>query len=284
MAVGIDLIERHIIPHLANEDDEHGEGYDQPHRPDCQVQLVAGDYPIHYEYFIGMDAGMDCNSCTKIVNILIKRIKHIYGDCKESVNLYSFVKQLYTVPKNIFLLTFRRVLRPMHRTWFMTQKEFAHLSTRIRGKLVALARKFSRAAGAGDEAEDIAQEALLTLWELAGKGYPVRDAEALAVRLTKNICVNHFRKRKVFFQPLEEGCRAGCAPATERLEEEDIERIRKQLYGKLSETQCTFLTLRNEHCLSLDEIAAFTGRPKNSIKVAISTARRQMLEELKKIQ
>ena len=172
----------------------------------------------------------------------------------------------------------------MHRTWFMTQKEFAHLSTRIRGKLVALARKFSRAAGTGDEAEDIAQEALLTLWELAGKGYPVRDAEALAVRLAKNICVNHFRKRKVFFQPLEEGCRAGCAPATGRLEEEDIERIRKQLYGKLSETQCTFLTLRNEHCLSLDEIAAVTGRPKNSIKVAISTARRQMLEELKKIQ
>jgi RNA polymerase sigma-70 factor (ECF subfamily) len=166
----------------------------------------------------------------------------------------------------------------------MTQQEFAHLSTRIRGKLVALARKFNRAAGTGDEAEDIAQEALVTLWELSGKGYPIRDVEALAVRLTKNICVNHYRKRKLQFQPLEEGYQAGYAPVTGQLEEEDIERIRKRLYGKLSETQRAFLTMRNDFCLSLDEIAAATGRPKNSIKVALSNARRQMLDELKKIQ
>lgn len=30
-----------------------------------------------------------------------------------------------------------------------------------------------------------------------------------------------------------------------------------------------------------DEIAATTGRPKNSIKVCLSTTRRQMMEELK---
>ena len=166
----------------------------------------------------------------------------------------------------------------------MTQQEFAHLSTRIRGKLVALARKFNRAAGTGDEAEDIAQEALVTLWELSGKGYPIRDVEALAVRLTKNICVNHYRKRRLFFRPLKEGYQAGYDPVTGQLEEEDIERIRKRLYGKLSETQRAYLTMRNDFCLSLDEIAAATGRPKNSIKVALSNARRQLIDELKKIQ
>ena len=61
----------------------------------------------------------------------------------------------------------------------MTKQEFGHISTRIRGKLVALARRFSRAAGTSDDAEDIAQEALVTLWELSEKGYPVRDAEVL---------------------------------------------------------------------------------------------------------
>lgn len=166
----------------------------------------------------------------------------------------------------------------------MTKQEFGQLSTRIRGKLVALARQFSRAAGIGDEAEDIAQEALVTLWELSEKGYPVRDAEALAVRLTKNICVNHFRKRKIFFRPLEEGVQAGSPPVAGRLEEEENQRIRKMLYGKLSETQRTFLAMRNEYDLSLDEIAAVTGRPKNSVKVSLSTARRQLLEELRKIQ
>ena len=166
----------------------------------------------------------------------------------------------------------------------MTKQEFGQLSTRIRGKLVALVRQFSRAAGIGDEAEDIAQEALVTLWELSEKGYPVRDAEALAVRLTKNICVNHFRKRKILFRPLEEGVQAGSPPVAGRLEEEENQRIRKILYGKLSETQRTFLAMRNEYGLSLDEIAAATGRPKNSVKVSLSTARRQLLEELRKIQ
>ncbi|MBQ5517241.1 MAG: serine/threonine protein kinase, partial [Bacteroidales bacterium] len=70
---------------------------------------------------------------------------------------------------------------------------------------------------------------------------------------------------------------------TGRLEDEENERIRKHLYGKLSETQRTFLAMRNEYDLSLDEIAAATGRPKNSVKSSLSSARRQLLEELKKI-
>ena len=166
----------------------------------------------------------------------------------------------------------------------MTKQEFGHISTRIRGKLVALARRFSRAAGTSDDAEDIAQEALVTLWELSEKGYPVRDAEALAVRITKNICVNHYRKRKIVFKPLEDGAHPADASASERMEDEENERIRKTLYGKLSETQRTFLKLRNEFNLSLDDIAAATGRPKNSVKASLSTARRQLLEEIRKIQ
>ena len=134
-----------------------------------------------------------------------------------------------------------------------------------------------------DEAEDVVQEALVTLWELVEKGYPVRDAEALAVRLTKNICVNHFRTRKIRFRPLEEAAQSGSAPTDSPLEAEENQRFRKCLYKKLSETQRTFLTMRSDYALSLDEIAAATGRPKNSIKVSLSTARRQMLEELKKM-
>lgn len=166
----------------------------------------------------------------------------------------------------------------------MTQQEFGQLSTRLRGKLEALARRFTLTAGIGDEPEDIVQEALVTLWELSEKGYPIQNAEALAVRLVKNRCVDHYRKRKVFFSPLEEGLQAGNPPVTGRLEDEENERIRKHLYGMLSETQRTFLAMRNEYDLSLDEIAAATGRPKNSIKSSLSSARRQLLEELKKIQ
>ena len=166
----------------------------------------------------------------------------------------------------------------------LTEQEFASLSARIRSKLTALARRFNRAAGIAGEAEDVAQEALITLWQLSEKGYPVRDAEALAVKITKNLCISRYRKQHLQFQTMTDAAVAGGESATAVADTADIETIRDTLYRRLTETQRTFLTLRNEYGLSLDEIAATTGRQKASIKVSISTARRQILEQLKKIQ
>lgn len=113
----------------------------------------------------------------------------------------------------------------------MTQEEFEILSGRIRPRLVTLARKFSSAVRMDGCAEDIAQEAIMSLWKLENEGYPIRDAEALSI---------------------------------------------------LSDTQRKYLHLRNEEGMSLDEISSLTGKPKNSIKSSISSARRAMLEIIKK--
>ena len=74
----------------------------------------------------------------------------------------------------------------------MEKDEFEILAKRVRSKLLALARDF--ALPSGIEADDVVQEALVSLWELAESGYPIKDAEAMAVRITKNICVGHYRK------------------------------------------------------------------------------------------
>ena len=72
----------------------------------------------------------------------------------------------------------------------MTRQEFDIFSESIRGKLLSVARRFSRSGEAGaDEAEDAVQEALTTLWRLYEDGYPVRDGEALAVKITKSASV-----------------------------------------------------------------------------------------------
>ena len=163
----------------------------------------------------------------------------------------------------------------------MTELEFAHLSKRIRGKLTALAQRFIRASGLEVEAEDIVQEVLIALWQLSQKGYPIRDAEALAVRITKNNCVDRYRKRHIRFEPVTDMPIAGDLRATAGTEQKDIETIRTILHRELSESQRQLLYLRNECGLTLDEIAKVTGRPKGSIKVAISTARKAMLDKLK---
>ena len=66
----------------------------------------------------------------------------------------------------------------------------------------ALARCFSRATDMAIDEEDIVQEALLAFWNLSEKGYPVRNTEALLVKITKNICVSHYRKRHLDTEPI----------------------------------------------------------------------------------
>ena len=165
----------------------------------------------------------------------------------------------------------------------MTEQEFAYLSDRIRGRLTALARRFNRASGMDIEAEDIVQDALVTLWQLAEKGYPVRDAEALAVKLTKTRCVERYRRQHIRFEPLSDQPVPGGFSATSDTDENDIRTIRGFVQRNLTDSQRNLLNLRNEQGLSLDEIAVATGRPKGSVKVALSTARKKMLEQWKKM-
>lgn len=174
------------------------------------------------------------------------------------------------------LMSWRKCSRDMTRT------EFEHISVLIRGRIVALARRFARAADLPDPAEDIAQETLEALWRLCEKGYPVRDSEALAVKIAKNICVMHYRRRRIVPDSIGGMDFEGGFPATERTDRDDIEAVRERLYATLSKTQRQYMEMRNGKGMSLDEISAATGRPKSSIKVTISAARRQLLEKLEK--
>ena len=165
----------------------------------------------------------------------------------------------------------------------MTEQEFAYLSDRIRDKLTRLALRFNKAAGLDVEAEDIVQDALVTLWQLAERGYPVRDAEALAVKITKTRCVERYRRQHLRFEPLSDQPVPGGFSATTDTDEMDFDTIRNIVQKDLTDSQRKLVALRNEQGMSLDEIAAATGRPKGSIKVVLSTARKKMMEQWKKM-
>ena len=165
----------------------------------------------------------------------------------------------------------------------MTEQEFIVLSDRIRGKLIALVRRFNRVVGRMGEAEDIVQDALVTLWQLSQKGYPIRDAEGLAVKITKARCVERYRRQHIRYEPIENQSFAGSDSAAAGAERMDIETIRGIVEKELTVSERELLTLRQGEGMSLDEIAAVTGRPKPSIKVSLSTARRKMMDKLKKM-
>ena len=161
----------------------------------------------------------------------------------------------------------------------MEKEEFEILSKKIRPNLLSLVRNF--ALPSGIEPDDIIQEALLNLWELVEQNYPIRNAEALGIKMTKNICVSYYRKAHLETQSLTHDNYVGGIEATVLTDTEDLKAIRKSIYGTLTMTQKEYLHLRNDEGMTLDEIAEATGKPKTSIKSTLSSARKQMLNLIK---
>lgn len=147
----------------------------------------------------------------------------------------------------------------------------------VRPKVLALARRFFRASGLAGDPEDVVQDVLVRLWEVRQSGKEIRNVEAWAVATARNCCVSLWRKsRKGFTLPLREEEMAGYTPTGSMEEKEAMETVKKALESIPAATRL-LLQLRAKG-LSLDEMAAVTGRPKGSLKSSISAARKQMLK------
>lgn len=164
----------------------------------------------------------------------------------------------------------------------MTRQEFEKLTVRIRSRLVLMAGRFVKDSGIGDDADDIVQESLLIFWRQTENGYEMQNPEALAVAITKKMCLAHLRGYKPMVQSIEGVEVDGGASASALTDEADLNTVKETLLALLTPTQRQYLHYRNEMGLSLDEIAEVTGSPKTSIKTTISAARRLMLEHLRK--
>ena len=164
----------------------------------------------------------------------------------------------------------------------MTRQEFEQLTLRIRSRLVAMASRFVKDSGLTDAPDDIVQESLLMLWNQTDNGYEILNPEALAVTITKKVCLAHLRAGRAVLQSIDGMDVAGGSSASALTDETDINTVKESLLALLTPSQRRYLYLRNEMGLSLDEIEEATGCPKTSIKTTLSAARRLMLEHIKK--
>ena len=149
----------------------------------------------------------------------------------------------------------------------------------LRPKVLSLTARFFRASGMQGDPEDIVQDVLLRLWTALRDGQAIRNPEAWAVTATKNACVSALRKshnNKLY--PLFESL-PDSSGASERMEEAEASVRINKLLEQLPVKTRQLLKLRGSG-MSLDEIAAATGRPKGSIKSSISAARKVLLKTL----
>ena len=160
----------------------------------------------------------------------------------------------------------------------MTRKEFEIIILRLRPLMVKVGRDFF---GNQMDAEDVAQEALLRLWNYCERLSADRNLEALAVKVAKNVCVDLYKNRNTYEDEITSDI---ASPPSQSA---DAELHAKEVQQEINEAmerlnQRDLLKARQLEGKSAEEISEQTGIPKSSVKSMISMARKKLKTDLQK--
>ena len=151
----------------------------------------------------------------------------------------------------------------------MTQEEFKEEAQRLRPRLMLTARRYL----GDDDAEDTVQDALLRLWQMVGELRQPLDA--LALRLTRNLCIDQVRRRKPTVMLTDSD------GTDETGDDERIERM-MAVVSTLPDLQQIVLRLRHLEGMEMNEIADLTGSSEVAIRKALSRARQAVRQKYMK--
>lgn len=159
----------------------------------------------------------------------------------------------------------------------MKAEMFTSIVSRLRPRLLALASQFDADS---DAAEDAVQEALMRLWTAREGLKEATDAERLAVRLTKHACIDAYRKRQqqrtVTLKDVE------TTATADNVLEAELQRALEQAVAALPPAERRMWNMFAEAQMDSAQIAAATGIGIRSVSSMLSTARRHIVESLKK--
>ena len=148
-----------------------------------------------------------------------------------------------------------------------------------------LYRMAYRLMNSREEAEDIVQEVYVKLWGMRNELGKYTSIEALCIRITRNLCLDHLRRRKVNHDAMKaEQYKVNNHPEmpSESLEKKEDTELVHTLIAALPEPQRSLIHLRHLEGKEYEEIAEMVNMNVNAIRVSISRARKQMREMLEK--
>ena len=158
----------------------------------------------------------------------------------------------------------------------MTEKEFEQTAQRMRPRLIKVGRSFF---GSEALAEDAAQEALIRLWLLRDRVDNVGYAEALLVRMMKNVCITLWRERQHQMVSMDGHT---LTTVVEPMAEDENGRMLQLAISRLTPSERQLFLMRQDLGMDIPQIAATTGILPRSVSVIISNARKNIIEQLKK--
>ena len=160
----------------------------------------------------------------------------------------------------------------------MDRSAFERMARTWREKAFSVSRHY----GAGrEEAEDIAQDVMLRLWQMHDELERYDSVEALAALMARHLLRNHQRRREP--ETLDEAIVVSINTSPHDILEikEDDEWLTARLQ-QLPTTQRTLLYLRQVERRSHEEIARLLGIEITSVSTLLARARRTLLEEIKR--
>ena len=158
----------------------------------------------------------------------------------------------------------------------MNKSAFEHQVSSWRMKAV----KVCRSCGANnEEAEDIAQEVMLRLWQMHEELDKYRSVEAIVTLAARHLLRDHQRRRTT--ETLDEAIVTSISNSPqETLEMKEDEEWLTEKLQQLPTTQRTLIYMRQVERRSHEEIACLLGIEKTSVSTLLARARRTLLEEI----
>ncbi len=134
-----------------------------------------------------------------------------------------------------------------------------------------------------EDAEDVTQDMLVRLWGMRNKLDEIQNIEAMAIRSTKNMCLDRLRhegvkKRKI--DVLKNDC---TGVVMDRPDDIEMREIIKDVVNDLPEKQRMVMHLRDIEGYEIDEIVEMLGMDDNAVRVNLSRSRKKVKEEVSKI-
>lgn len=160
----------------------------------------------------------------------------------------------------------------------MEQQEFIRSIATLRPQLKDAALRIT---GSDDEADDLAQEALMRLWTMRHTLDTHPNPKALALTMVRHMAIDHVRHRQ-----LEQGHLAREPMADDvaaRAEQHDDVRLVREIAQRLPPLQAQVLRMKEVEGYDTDEIAAITATSTDNVRQLLSRARRTIRTEFIKM-
>ncbi len=142
----------------------------------------------------------------------------------------------------------------------------------------------ARLLGDVEEAKDVAQEALVRLWEHRESIPDTARARAWTLRTAHNLAMDRLRQRSARPQVAEEVLEflptRGADPERRASGRESVRQLEKAL-ATLGESERSVVLMREVHGLSYDEMAGILGAPLGTIKARLHRGRERLRELLR---